>query len=124
VEVVPEERARGNVEEELRAVGAECFAVGFEVFEGDSFGVGGDCTEDGGHGAYKDGAGDEAGVLGGVAAEEARDFAAAGGVADHGGVGEVEVHEELEEVVGVGVHVIAGPGLAGAAVCLVLVSRR
>jgi hypothetical protein len=56
-----------------------------------------------------------------VAAEVARDFAAAGGVADHDGVLEVEEVHEFVEIVGVVVHVVAIPRLAGAAVAAAVV---
>ena len=55
-------------------------------------------------------------------ADETGYFAAAGGVADHRDVLEVEVLEELEQVVGVGVHVVSVPGLAAAAVTTAIVS--
>jgi hypothetical protein len=51
-----------------------------------------------------------------MAANVAGDFAAARGVADHDGFPEVEVVEERGEIVGVGVHLVAVPRLAGAAV--------
>ena len=50
-----------------------------------------------------------------VAADVAGDFAAAGGVADVDGVLQVELFEQRRQIVGVGVHVVAVPGLAGAA---------
>ena len=51
-----------------------------------------------------------------MAADVAGDFAAAGGVADVDRVLQVERFDERREVVGVGVHVVAVPGLARAAV--------
>ena len=56
-----------------------------------------------------------------VAADVAGDFAAAGRVADVDGVLQVERFDELREVVGVGVHVVAVPGLARAAVAAAVV---
>jgi hypothetical protein len=47
-----------------------------------------------------------------VTADVAGDFAAAGGVADVDRVLQVERLDEFREVVGVGVHVVAGPRLA------------
>jgi hypothetical protein len=54
--------------------------------------------------------------VGAVAVEVAGHLAAAGGVTDQDHILEVEGVEELGEVVGVGVQVVAIPGLAGAAV--------
>ena len=48
-----------------------------------------------------------------MAADVAGDFAAAGRVADQDRVVQVERLDELGEVVGVGVQVVAVPGLAG-----------
>ena len=47
-----------------------------------------------------------------VPADIAGNFAAACGMADMDGVLEIELLHELREVVGVGVHVVAGPRLA------------
>ena len=60
-------------------------------------------------------------ALGAVAADVAGDFAAAGGVADVDRVLQVERFDERREVVGVGVHVVAVPGLARAAVAAAVV---
>lgn len=49
------------------------------------------------------------------------DFAAAVGVAYHHGVLDVEVREELFQVVDKGVHVVACPGLRGAAMASTVV---
>ena len=56
-----------------------------------------------------------------VAADVAGDLAAAGGVADVDGVLQVELFDELGEIVGIGVQVVAVPGLAGAAVTAAVV---
>ena len=56
-----------------------------------------------------------------MAADVAGDLAAAGGVADQDGVVQVERLDQLREVVGVGVHVVAVPRLAGAAVAAAVV---
>ena len=53
--------------------------------------------------------------VGAVAVEVAGHLAAAGGVTDQDHILEVEGVEELREVVGLGVQVVAIPGLAGAA---------
>jgi hypothetical protein len=72
----------------------------------------------GGIGADQHGLGD---ALGAVAADVARHLAAAGGVADVDRVLQVELADELGEVVGVGVEVVAVPGLARAAVAAAIV---
>ena len=59
-----------------------------------------------------------------MAAYEAGDLTAAGGVADHDGVFEVELFEERREVVGVGVHLVAARGLVGAPVAAPIVGDR
>ena len=56
-----------------------------------------------------------------VAADVASDFAAAGGVADVDRVLQVERFDERRQVVGVGVHVVAVPGLARSAVAAAVV---
>ena len=65
------------------------------------------------HGADEHGLGHAGGA---VAADVARDLAAAGRVADVHGVAEIERRDERREVVGVGVHLVAVPRLARAAV--------
>jgi hypothetical protein len=60
-------------------------------------------------------------ALGAVAADVARHFAAAGRVADQHGVLQVQRFDDGGEVVGVGVHVVAVPGLARAAVAAAVV---
>ena len=65
------------------------------------------------HGADQHRLGD---ALRAVAADIAGDFAAAGGVADMDRVLQIERSTERGEIVGVGVHVVAVPGLARAAV--------
>src|ERR1700728_2234922 len=56
-----------------------------------------------------------------VAADVASDLAASGGVADHDSLLEVEVFEESGEGVGVGIHLVAVPGLGGTAVAAAVV---
>ena len=53
---------------------------------------------------------------GSVPADVARDLTAAGRMADEDRVVQVELLDELPEIVGVGVHVVAGPRLARASV--------
>jgi hypothetical protein len=54
-------------------------------------------------------------ALGAVAADVARDLAAAGGMADQGRVSQIGRLEHCGEVVGVAVHVVVLGRLAGAA---------
>ena len=54
----------------------------------------------------------------------ADDFAASGGVADDDEVGEVQVLDQLREIAGVGVHVVAGIRLGRAAVTTAVVGDR
>jgi len=56
-----------------------------------------------------------------VAAKVAGDLAAPGGVPDQDHLAQVELLDELGQVVGVGVQVMADPGLAGAAVAAAVV---
>ena len=56
-----------------------------------------------------------------VAADVARHLAAAGRVADVDGVLQIERFDQRREIVGVGVHVVAVPGLARAAVAAAVV---
>src|SRR5690606_13420604 len=58
---------------------------------------------------------------GAVAADVASHFAAAGGEADHGDIAQVERGDHRRQVVGVVVHVVAVPGLAGAAMATAVV---
>ena len=109
---------QGEVLVELRAVGDEAGAKTVEDGHREAFGVLVGLQHERRDGADEDGLGDAAGA---VAAEVAGDFAAAGGVADHDGVLEVEEVVELGEIVGVVVHVVAVPGLAGAAVAAAVV---
>ncbi len=60
-------------------------------------------------------------ALGAVAADVAGDFAAAGGVADVNGVVQIERFGERREIIGVGVHLVAFPGLIGAAMAAAIV---
>ena len=54
--------------------------------------------------------------LGAVAGDVASNLAAAGGMTDMDGVLEVELLDQFGKVIGVGVHVVAGPRLARASV--------
>nr|GEU28259.1 hypothetical protein [Tanacetum cinerariifolium] len=109
--VVAVERQR-QVLEKLRAVGQHALA---------------DAVEHGQRQAVRVGVGldhlrrhrrDQRGLLdaaGAVAGDVARHFAAAGGVAHQRGVADVERVEQRGQVVGVRIHVVAGPWLAGLA---------
>jgi hypothetical protein len=59
-----------------------------------------------------------------VLSSVAHHLAAAGGVADHHQVAQVELFDELGEVAGVCVHVVAGVRLRGAAVAAAVVRDR
>ena len=102
---------RAKVRKELRAVGLDVGAESIEDFHGKAGGVGGSLEHQRRDCADEDGLGDAAGA---VAADVAGDLAAAGGVAHVDCVFEVEVVDELGEIVGVGVEVVAVEGLAGA----------
>jgi hypothetical protein len=57
-------------------------------------------------------------------ADIARDLAATGRMADMDGVLEIQVFDELGQIVGVGVHIVTGPGLARAAVTATVVANH
>jgi len=56
-----------------------------------------------------------------MAADVSRHFTAAGRVSDEDGIFEIELLDERRQVVGVGVHVVAVPWLARAAVSATVV---
>src|SRR6266403_2028852 len=56
-----------------------------------------------------------------LATDIAGNFAAAGGMADMNSVSQIELLHELREVIGIGVHVVAVPGLARTAVAATVV---
>ncbi len=107
-----EEGATGDVEEELRAVGQIGLAKAVEDLHRQAAGICRGLHHDRRHGAHQHRPRDAAGAM---PADVARHLAAAGGVADHRHVLHVQRREQLVQVVGIGVHVVALPGLAGAA---------
>jgi hypothetical protein len=116
--VEAEEGSTGEVLVKLGTVGERGGADAVENFQGQAAGIGFGLEHERRDGADEDGFGDAGGA---VAADVAGDFAAAGGVADHGGAVEIEGNEELGEIVGVGVHFVALPRLAGTAVAAAIV---
>ena len=109
--VVAVER-QAEVLEELRAVGLHAGAQLIEDLDRQCRRIGRRLEHQRRHGADQHRLGD---ALRSVAADVARHLAAAGRMSDVDGILEVELGDELGEIVGVGVHVVAGPGLAGAA---------
>jgi hypothetical protein len=59
-----------------------------------------------------------------VPTDVARDFSAAGGVPDQDRVPQLELFNEGGEIIGIGVHVVAVPGLARTAMATTIVSDR
>src|SRR5256885_2923797 len=53
--------------------------------------------------------------------DESRDFAAASGVANHHDVFQIQLLEQLRQVIGISVHVVSIPRLAGTAVTATIV---
>ena len=107
-----------EVLEELRAVGQDGGADLVEDLDRQAAGIGGRLQHQRRDRADQHGLGD---ALRAVAADVAGDFAAAGGVADVDRVLQVERLDQRREVVGVGVHVVAVPRLAGAAMAAAVV---
>src|SRR3546814_3862758 len=62
-------------------------------------------------------------ALGAVAADVAGHLAAAGRMADEDRVFEVQMLDQRRQVVGVGIHLVAVPGLAGAAVAAAIMAN-
>ncbi len=97
----------------------ECGAVGengltnlVEGLDGQAAGVVRCFEHERWNGGDEDGFGD---AVGSVPRDVASHFTTACGVTDVDGIGELEFLDEFGEVVGVGVEVVAGPGLAGTA---------
>lgn len=99
-----------DVEEELGAVGyhggAETVEDGYGQAEGVAFLQHHDRWDGAHDGGFRDAAG-------AVAAEESDYFSAAGGMTNKHHVFKVQVLEDGEEIIRVGVHVVSIPGLAG-----------
>lgn len=106
--VKPKERAGGDVDEELGAILDHGVSEGIKDLHRhtDRIRIGLDhARRDGRH---QHGLRDPAGAM---STEESSHLAAAGGMADHDGVLEIELFENLVQVVRVRVHVVAVPGL-------------
>ena len=97
---------------ELRAVLGEAAPQVVEDLDRQAFGIGRGLQHDRRHGGDEDRLGDP---LRAVAADVARDFAAAGGVAHQRDVLEIERLDHGGQIVGIAVHVVSGRGLAGSA---------
>src|SRR6266487_4192415 len=97
---------------ELRAVGLDGGAELVERVDGKAARVGGRLEHERRYRADQHRLGH---ALGAVAADVTRDLAAARGMADVDRILQVERFDERREIVGVGVEVVAVPGLAGAA---------
>ena len=109
---------RAEILEELRAVGEDAGADLVEHLDRQAAGIGGRLQHQRRHRADQHGLGH---AFRAVATDIAGDFAAAGGVADVDRVLQVERFDQRREVVGVGVHVVAVPGLARSAVAAAVV---
>src|SRR5262244_212766 len=97
---------------ELRTVFEKTAAQSVEHFDRDSFRVGGGFYHDWWHSADQDGPGN---TLCAVPADVACHFAAARGVTKQRGILQIKRFDERCQIVGVAVHVVAEPCLAGAA---------
>ncbi len=104
---------RAQVLEELRAVREHAGADLVERLPGQAEGIGSRLEHQRRDGGNEHGLGHARRA---VSADVPGHLAAAGGVADVDGVLEIERLDEFRQIVGVGVHVVAPPGLAGAAV--------
>ena len=104
--------------EELRAVRQNAGADPIEHFHWQAPGVCGCLQHDRRHGANQHRLGD---ALRAVAADVAGDFSAAGGVTHVDCVAQIERLGERREIVGVGIHLIAVPWLAGSTVTAAVV---
>ena len=100
---------RGEILEELGAVGEDASADLVECLQRQAAGIGRRLQHQRRHRGDQHGLGHP---FGAVTADIAGDFAAAGGVANVDHVLQVERLNKLREVVGVGIHVVALPGLA------------
>ena len=108
----PKNGPLADLEEELRAVGQVGLAEAVEDLHRQPAGIGGRLHHDRRHRTHQDRLRD---ALRAVASDEPRHLAAARRVADHRGALQIEGFEDLREIVGIRVHVVAVPGLAGAA---------
>ncbi|MND76729.1 hypothetical protein D3C80_683840 [compost metagenome] len=108
--VEAEERAAGEVDVQLRTVGQRGLADAVEHFQRQAAGVGFGLEHQRWHRGNQPGLGHAAGA---VATDVTRHLATAGGEAEQHGVLQVEQLDQLRQIVGVMVHVIARPRLAG-----------
>ena len=111
---------RCEVREELRTVGGNAGADAVEHLERQAAGIGVRLEHQRHHRAHQHGLGDAPGA---VASDVAGNLSAAGRVADQGGAFQVERFEEFGQVVGVGVHLVAVPGLARTAVAATIMGN-
>ena len=107
------EERDGQVLEELGTVGKQAGADVVEHRHGLAGGVGLGLQHERRHRTQQHDLGD-AGRL--VAAKVADDLAPAGRVTDQGHLAQVEFRHQFRQVVGIGVHVVAAPGLVGSPV--------
>jgi hypothetical protein len=115
--VVAVER-QAQILEELRAVGLHAGAQLIEDLERSAGGIGRRLQHQRRDGADQHCPGNP---LSAVAADVAGDLASAGRMSDVNGILEVELGNELGQIVGVSVHVVAGPRLARAAMAAPIV---
>lgn len=111
--VEAEERAAGHVLVELRTVGDGAGTEAVEDFDWQALGVGLGFQHQWWHRRNQPGLGQ---ALGAVPADIPGDFATAGGETEENHVVQVQMFDQFGEVVGVVIHVIAVPRLAGASV--------
>ena len=112
----------GDVQVELRAVGAMSGAEAVEDVDRQAARIGGGLEHQRRHGVEEHGLGDASlGASRAVAADVAGDLAAAGRVADVDRVLQIERLDQRHQVVGIGVHVVAVPRLGRSAVAAAVV---
>ena len=113
-----EERPVGEVAVELGTVGEGSRPEAVEHLDRHPARVVGRAQHERGHRRDECDLHDPAGA---VPADVAGDFPAAGGEADEGDLAQIEFFDQRGEVVGVGVHVVAVPGLSGPSVAAAVV---
>ena len=102
----------GEVFVELRTVLGEAAAQSVKHFDRDPFGIGSGLHQDRRHSGDQYGCGNP---LCAVASDVARHFASARGVTHQSDILEIKRLNDRCQIVGVPIHVVPGPGLAGAA---------
>ncbi|MNS14787.1 hypothetical protein D3C72_464110 [compost metagenome] len=108
--VEAEERAAGEVDVQLRAVYQRRLANAVEYFDRQAAGVGCGLEHQRRHCGNQPDLGHSAGA---VTTDVTRHFAATGGETEQHGVLQIEPFDQLRQIVGVMVHVVARPRLAG-----------